>query len=144
MTHHRSKTIATWLALALGTFGAHRFYLRGRRDALAWLHAIPTLIGLFGAWRLRVNGIDDWLPWLLLPLLGLMIAQAALCAILYGLTPDEQWAARFHQPVQETAWAPVLGVIFALLIGGGVLMGTIAFSVQHFFEWELASPTALN
>ena len=35
----------------------------------------------------------------------------------------------------KTGWAPVLGVILALALGGGVLMGTIAFSVQKIFEW---------
>jgi hypothetical protein len=36
----------------------------------------------------------------------------------------------------------VLGVIVALLLGAGVLMGTIAFGGQKFFEWQLARPAA--
>ena len=36
-----------------------------------------------------------------------------------------------------TGWAPVLGVITALLLGASVLMGTVAFSGQRFFEWQL-------
>jgi hypothetical protein len=31
----------------------------------------------------------------------------------------------------------VLGVVVALMVGGVVLMGTIAFSGQKFFEWQL-------
>ena len=39
--------------------------------------------------------------------------------------------------MRATAWAPVLGVILALMLGGAALMGTIAFSGQKFFEWQL-------
>jgi hypothetical protein len=140
MSHTRSKTLATWLALTLGSLGLHRFYLHGFGDKLGWLHPIPTAIGLFGVLRMRANGPDDVLPWLLIPLLGLMISQAMLCAIVYGLTPDEKWATRYGQTVQPTAWAPVLGVIAALLVGGAVLMSTVAFSVQKFFEYEAEAP----
>ena len=76
-----------------------------------------------------------------------------LCAIVYGLTTDAKWA-RLHagdpagpvvQATREededspppglvrTGWGPVLGVILALMIGGGVLMGTIAFTVERLF-----------
>jgi hypothetical protein len=33
----------------------------------------------------------------------------------------------------HTGYAPVLGVVLALMIGGGVLMGTIAFTVERLF-----------
>jgi hypothetical protein len=39
--------------------------------------------------------------------------------------------------VQATGWTPVLGVIVALLLGASVFMGTVAFSAQRFFEWQL-------
>lgn len=136
---YRSKTAATWLALGLGTLGAHRFYLRGRSDFLAWLYPLPTLAGLAGVIRMQNIGQDD--PWatVLAPVLGVMITIAMLTAIVYGLTSDERWQARYNpgQPARVTAWGPVLGVILALLLGGGVMMGTIAYSIQHFFEWQL-------
>lgn len=144
--HHRSKTIATWLAVLGGTLGLHRLYLHGFRDRLAWLHPLPTALGLLGVLRMRELGQDDVLSWLLIPVLGLMITQAMLCAIVYGLTPDEKWAAR-HQPGQaphRTGWGPVLGVIVALLLGAGVLMGTVAFGGQKFFEWQLGQAAALR
>ncbi|GAA0748547.1 hypothetical protein LRH25_13205 [Ideonella azotifigens] len=134
----RSKTLATWLAVAGGALGAQRFYLYGHKDWLAWLHPWPTLIGLAGVVRMRNLGQDDMLSWVLIPFLGLMLSWGMVSAIVIGLTPDERWAERHGagQPMQATAWGPVLGVIVALLIGGAVLMGTIAFGGQKFFEWQ--------
>lgn len=142
MKRYRSKTAATWLAIAGGTLGLHRLYLHGRRDTLAWLHPLVSAAGLLGALRMRNLGQDDVEAWFLIPLLGLMIAQAMLCAIVYGLTPDEKWDARWNpgRPGPGTAWAPVLGVILALMVGGAVLMGTIAFVGQKYFEWQLQPP----
>jgi hypothetical protein len=136
----KSKTVATWLALVVGAFGLHRLYLRGPHQVLAWLHAPITLLGLLGVQRMQAFGQDDRASWFLIPLLGLMVSQGALHAIVYGLTSDEAWQQR-HNPsgeVRATHWAPVFGVIAALLVGGAVLMGTIAFSGQRFFEWQLA------
>jgi len=136
----RSKTLAAWLAVLLGTLGVHRMYLHGPRDAIAWLHPLPTAAGLLGVGRLRTLGQDDPRAWMLIPLLGLMISMAMLCAIVYALTPDEKWDARHNpgQPVTATGWGAVLAAVAALLIGGSVLMGTVAYGGQKFFEWELA------
>lgn len=135
----KSKTLAAWSALTLGPLGLHRLYLHGPRDLLAWLHMPPTLAGLVGVWRMRTLGQDDLAATWLVPLLGLMISQALFTAILWGLTPDERWDARHNggRPSRPAGWGAVLAVILALLVGGAVLMGTIAFSVQHFFEWQL-------
>ena len=139
---YRSKTVATWLALLVGALGVHRFYLHGLRDRFGWLHPLPTLVGLAGVIRMRNLGQDDHLAWILIPLVGLMLSQAMLCAIVYGLTPDEKWDARHNpgQPTRATRWAPVLGVIAALALGGTVLMGTIAFTGQKIFEWQAEEP----
>jgi hypothetical protein len=136
---YKSKTLATWLALIAGAFGVHRLYLHGPRDAWAWLHPWPTLAGLYGVQRVQSLGQDDHLSWLLLPLLGLMVAQACLFAIIYGLKPDEGWDAQRNpgQPVHATGWAPVLGVIAALAIGATALMATVAFGGQRYFEWQI-------
>jgi hypothetical protein len=142
--HHRSKTVTAWLALVLGTLGVHRMYLYGLRDWLAWLHPVPTAVGLMGVQRMQDLGQDDRLAWALLPLLGLMISLAMLAAIVYALTPDEAWNRRFNpgRVGQSTGWGPVLAAVLALLLGGAVLMGTIAFGVQKFFEWQLEKPVA--
>lgn len=134
----RSKTVATWLAVLAGTLGAHRFYLHGRGDLFAWLHPLPSVLGLIGVLRMNELGQDDQLAWLLIPLLGLMISIGMFSAIVIGLTSDERWAARFGdaQAPQATGWGPVMGAVVALFIGGAVLMGTIAFGGQKYFEWQ--------
>ncbi len=133
-----SKTLATWIALIGGSIGLHRFYLHGLRDPWGWLFVWPTLVGLYGVQRMRELGVDDRLAWVLIPLLGLMLAATMLRAILYGLTPDEEWNARFSpgEPVRHTGWVNIAGVILALFIGAIVLMSTIAFASQRYFEYQ--------
>jgi hypothetical protein len=136
---YKSKTLATWLALVGGSVGLHRFYLHGFRDVWGWLFIVPSTIGLYGVQRMRHLGMDDHLAWALIPLLGLMLSAAMLSAIVYGLTPDEKWNARFNPrgPDHQMNWATVIGVAAALIIGGGILMATIAFSAQRYFEYQV-------
>ena len=135
----KSKTLATWIALIGGPLGLHRFYLHGWRDAWGWLHPWPTLAGLYGIERVRELGQDDHLSWALIPLLGFVVAASMLCAILYGLMPDERWDRRYNAGTgaSKSGWAAVIGVVLALMIGAGVLMATIAFSGQRYFEYEI-------
>ncbi|MES2714274.1 MAG: NINE protein [Pseudomonadota bacterium] len=135
----KSKTLATWLALLGGLLGAHRFYLHGWRDALAWLHPLLSLTGLAGVVRMQNLGQDDHAAWLLIPLFGLMVVVAMLSTIVLGLTSDERWAERHAPPgaaPRPTRWAPVIAVVIALLLGGAALMGTLAFAGQMFFEYQ--------
>lgn len=141
---YKSKTLATWIAFIGGPVGLHRFYLFGFGDVWGWLHPIPTLIGAWGMQRVAEFGQDDQLSWLLIPMLGFMVASTMLQAIVYGLTPDEKWHARFNPEMAahpETApasgWAAVIGIILALLVGATVLMSTIAFSGQRYFEYQV-------
>jgi hypothetical protein len=138
---YKHKTLAAWLAVLGGSLGLHRLYLRGFGDVLGWAHWLPTALGYMGVLRIREAGVDDRLAWALLPILGLMLAQGMAFAIFYGLTPDERWDARHNpgQPGTGTRWGPVLAVIVALLVGATVLMSTIAFSIQKFFELQLGA-----
>jgi hypothetical protein len=135
---YKSKTLATWIALIGGSIGLHRFYLYGLADRWGWLFIWPSLVGLYGVQRQRSFGIDDHLAWVLIPFLGVMLAIAMTSAIVYGLTSDEKWNARFNPsgPKHSTNWGTILGVGFALIIGCGVLMATLASSAQHYFEYE--------
>lgn len=135
---YKSKTLATWIALIGGSVGLHRFYLHGFRDRLGWLFVLPTLLGVYGVQRMRHLGADDQLAWALIPLLGLTLAVAMITAIVDGLTPDERWNARFNPggPAHHSDWTTVLGVAVALFVGAGVLMATLAFSAQRYFEYQ--------
>jgi hypothetical protein len=139
MSAYKSKTAATWLAFLGGGVGLHRFYLFGLRDPLGWLWMLPTALGVHGFWRAVHLGQDDQLAWALVPLLGVSLAAGMLAAIVYGLMPDEKWNARFNpEGRQHTAgWSTVIGVVLSLFIGATVLMATIAFGSQRFFEYQI-------
>ncbi|CAN5218545.1 NINE protein [soil metagenome] len=135
---YKSKTLATWIAFIGGALGLHRFYLHGLRDGWGWLFPLPTLIGLYGVQRMKLLGADDHLAWVLIPFVGITVAAAMISAIVCGLTPDDKWNARFNPrgAAHTTGWATIIGVIFALIVGAGVLMATLAFSAQRYFEYE--------
>ncbi len=139
----KSKTIAAWLAFAGGPLGLHRFYLHGLGDWLGWLLPIPTALGVYGTQRVQALGQDDHLSWVLIPLLGFTIAGCALCAIVYGLMSPEKWNAR-HNPTSaadaapgRTQWFTIFAVALALLVGTAVLMASLAFSFQRYFEYQV-------
>lgn len=139
----KNKTLAAWLTFVAGPLGLHRFYLRGLTDKIGWLLPIPTALGLYGVERVRQYGVDDQLSWVLIPLLGFTIAGCALNAIVYGLMTREQWNARFNPqapadaPAGQTGWLTIGAVACALLIGTAVLLSSIAFSFQRYFEYQI-------
>ncbi|NBT53434.1 MAG: TM2 domain-containing protein [Betaproteobacteria bacterium] len=139
----KNKTLAAWLAFLGGPFGLHRFYLYGTSDMLAWLLPIPTALGLYGLERAQKYGLDDPLSWVLIPLLGFTISGCALTAIVYALTATEKWNARFNPTASadaaagQTQWVTVGAVVLSLLIGATVLMSSIVFSFQHYFEFQI-------
>ena len=139
----KNKTIATWLTFFGGPLGLHRFYLRGMGDLMGWLLPVPTALGLYGMERIQKNGIDDPWSWVLIPLLGFTIAACALTAIVYGLMTPEKWNTKFNPqlPVDagpgQTNWFTIGAVAVALLLGTTVLMSSIVFSFQHYFEYQV-------
>ncbi len=142
----KNKTLSAWLTLLGGPLGLHRFYLFGKADALGWLLPIPTALGLYGVMRARTLGLDDHWSWILIPLVGFTIAACALNAIVYGLASCEKWNARFNatpvdaqdQPAAgQTGWLTVLALVVGLLMGTTALIGSLAFSFQRYFEWQV-------
>ena len=138
----KSKTLAAWLAFVGGPLGLHRFYLHGLGDLLGWMLPIPTALGLYGIQRVQRFGLDDQASWLLIPLLGFTVAGCALTAIVYGLMSPERWNARFNPQSPQAAaggtrWATIFAVVLALLVGTTVLMASIVFSFQRYFEYQV-------
>ncbi|KQR50296.1 NINE protein [Acidovorax sp. Leaf160] len=139
----KNKTVAAWLAFVGGPLGLHRFYLHGLGDWLGWLLPIPTALGVYGIQRVQAMGQDDHLSWLLIPLLGFTIAGCALRAILYGLMTPERWNARFNPsaapdaPSGRTQWFTIFAIALSLLVGTTVLMASLAFSFQRYFEYQI-------
>ncbi|GAB2542127.1 MULTISPECIES: TM2 domain-containing protein [unclassified Simplicispira] len=139
----KNKTIAAWLTFFGGPLGLHRFYLYGMGDLLGWMLPIPTALGLYGIERVQQMGLDDHWSWVLIPLLGFTIAGCALRAILYGLTTPERWNARFNPTAPadaapgQTHWLTIGAIVVSLMIGTAVLMASLAFSFQRYFEYQI-------
>ena len=139
----KNKTLAAWLAFAGGPLGMHRFYLFGFRNLLGWLLPIPTALGLYGIRRVQLYGLDDKISWVLMPLLGFTVAGCALMAIIYGLMTREKWNARFNPALPEDAapgatnWYTIFAIVLSLLVGTTVLMSSIVYSFQSYFEYQV-------
>jgi len=139
----KNKTVAAWLTFLGGPLGLHRFYLYGPGDLLGWMLPIPTALGLYGIERVQQLGLDDHWSWVLIPLLGFTIAGCALRAILYGLTTPERWNARFNPTAPadaapgQTHWFTIGAIVVSLMIGTAVLMASLAFSFQRYFEYQI-------
>jgi hypothetical protein len=150
MSTMKNKTLAVWLTLFGGPLGLHRFYLRGFTDIFGWLLPIPTAMGWYGIQRALELGQDDPTSWLLIPLLGFTIAGCALNAIIYGLMPVEKWNANFNPSSSDnetngaTGWLTIFGVATALLLGTTVLMASIVFSFQRYFEHQIEEARAIS
>lgn len=137
-----SKTVATWLALLGGPGRTPVLPVRLER-CMGLVAPFAHAGGRFGAAARVEFGLDDQLSWLLIPVLGFMVAGTMLQAIVYGLMPDERWHARYNagrdlRTARTSGWAAIIGVILALLVGATVLMSTIAFSGQRYFEYQVA------
>lgn len=147
---YKSKTLTAWLALLGGSVGLHRFYLNGLLDIRGWLYPVPCMLGVLGVQRMQAFGQDDVLSWWLIPCLGLVLAASMLEGIILGLTSDEHWNAR-HNPtwtdtsnLPSSGWGVIFAVALCLLIGAGVLMATIAFSGQRYFEYQVIEAQKLS
>ena len=139
----KNKTLAAWLAFLGGPFGLHRFYLFGIWDTLGWLLPIPTALGMYGVQRVQEFGLDDMASWLLIPLAGFCFAACALNAIVYALMTQETWNAKFNPDAPsdaaagQTNWMTIGAIVLSLLIGATVLMSSIVFSFQRYFEYQI-------
>lgn len=120
---HKNKTFTTLLALLLGGFGIHRFYLKSGADRFGLLHlcCLPITGILYGA-------VKPHAFYIVLPLLVSFIV-GFVEALVIGLTPDEKWDAK-HNPhsgrTSQSNWMLVLLLVFTMLVAAIVLIGTMA------------------
>lgn len=146
----KSKTTATWLAFLGGPLGLQRWYLHGPGDPLAWMLPVPTLLGLYGILRARSIGLDDTLSWVLIPVLGITIAGCAINALVYGLMTQDRWNRRFNPTArpEDTAgrsnWLTIGALVGALFVGTTVLMASLAYGFQHYFEYQVEAARPLS
>jgi hypothetical protein len=139
----KNKTLAVWLALIGGTLGLHRFYLKGLGDWVGWLHPVPTALGLWGVERVLTYGQDDKLSWVLVPFVGVTLAASCLTGIVYALSDKEKWNRWFNagqdpqSAAGETNWLTILALVASLLLGTVAFMGSLAFGIQHYFEYQI-------
>ncbi|WP_094779735.1 NINE protein [Paraburkholderia ribeironis] len=146
-TRFRSKTITAALAFLLGSLGAHRFYLFGKRDIFGWAHLIGTLIGIPGVMLLVASERASILGWVLAFFGAVSLLSAFLAAIVYGLRPDEKWDAQFNAQAQRksrSGWTVIFVVIFSLLIGAFLLMTGLALAFQTYFESQVEAAKAIS
>ena len=143
MSGAKNKTLTVWLAVLGGSMGLHRFYLRGLGDWLGWLHPIAAALGWWGVERVQAYGQDDQLSWVLIPFLGASIAVACLAAIVYALSDRAKWNGWFNPAMDSesaaggTNWLTIGALVLALLVGTVAFMGSLAFGIQHYFEYQI-------
>ncbi len=128
-TRHRNKVTLAWLASVLGVFSIHWWYL-GR--AHAWLMTSFSLVMLVLAQFYPVWW--DNLPFLLL---FLPISAGIIEALVFALTPDEKFDARYNpgSRVQtRTGWDAVIAAIVTTFIGGAVIVFGLAMAVIHLYK----------
>lgn len=146
-TRFRSKTITAALAFFVGSLGAHRFYLYGRRDFYGWAHVVGTLLGIPGVLLLIASERASIPGWVLAFFGTVSVLSAFLAAIVYGLRPDEKWDAQFNAHTQQksqSGWTVIFVVIFSLLIGAFLLMTALAITFQTYFEAQVEAAKELS
>jgi hypothetical protein len=121
---HKNKTVATFLALLLGSIGLHRFYLGGLSDRWGWLHAVSLPVS---AWLLLSN---PELPLLVntLPLV-ISLLTASIETFVLGLMPDEKWDARYNPAsgiTSDSRWPIALMMVVNLFCGATLLLAVLA------------------
>lgn len=124
----RVKALAGLLALLGGSLGAHRLYLGAR---LWWLYPVVALPAL--GWAARMQ------EWYRDP--GFFVAASVALvglveAIVFCLTPDERWDARWNPGASRrssSGWAAVLIAIAALMLGAILMMSVLAIALEGYF-----------
>lgn len=128
---HKNKTFATLLAAVLGGLGAHRFYVRGGKDRLAWLHLAGVPLSLL-AW---LGAGDRPAIFLLAPLIVSILA-GFVEALALGLTADDKWDLLYNRDSgrqSDSGWPLALLLVLTLGIGATAMIAMIARTFDLLF-----------
>jgi drug/metabolite transporter superfamily protein YnfA len=123
---HINKTLATFLAAALGGIGTHRFYVHGKKDKGAWGYFLMflTYVGL-----VLTEYPEKPFGNIYYALFPIPVYAAMIEALTIGLTPDEKWDA-LHNPHTTTPtrskWLLVITLVLTLFCGYTALVTSIA------------------
>lgn len=123
-TPHKNKSFATFLSLAVGALGVHRFYLRGSVDKLGLIHvACLPIAGL-------IYGLMPHVDWFykILPILVSAVA-GFIEALVIGTMADEKFDAAFNPNSgrkSDTSWIVALLLVATMMVGTTVLIGTMS------------------
>jgi len=128
----RVKAVAGLLALLAGALGAHRLYLGAR---LWWIYPLIALPPL--GWAMQAQ---EWFrePGFFIAAVVQVVAMVE--AIVFCLTPDERWDARWNPGSGQrsaSGWAAVLVAIAALILGAILLMSVMAIALEGYFASRL-------
>lgn len=131
-TRHKNKTIAMLLASLLGGTGAHRFYLYGKQDFLAWNYLLALV--LFIAAVVVAQGPHSWIV-SVIALFPVSIYISLIEALAIGLTPDEKWDARFNSQSGQhnhSRWPIVVLLVLTFAIGITAFLVSISRAIDLF------------
>ncbi len=120
----KNKTMATFLALLLGSIGLHRFYLHGLGDRWGWLHAISLPLSAL----LLLSNPEPPLLINTLPMVISMLAASVETFVL-GLMPDEKWDTRYNPAsgvASDSRWPIALMMVVNLFCGATLLLTVLA------------------
>lgn len=121
---HYNKTVATLLAALFGGLGVHRLYLRGSKDAWAWLHLAcwPASILLYA------SGQPKLVMYSLSPVI-VSILLGFLQALVIGVTRDEKFDAVYNPESgrkNDSHWPLALILVATLMAGATGLIAALA------------------
>lgn len=151
MKHFVKKSKLLFCALGLffpGT-GLNCFYLQGIKSFWGWAQFFALFGGFVGWGLLKEVHFQSGPGWVLMTFGFIALEASWLTTIAFGLRPDDRWNAQFNPGIadaerSQSGWLVVLTVIFALVLGAGVMMTFLAVAFEQFFISQLKEARKLS
>ena len=145
----KSKLLFCALGLFFPGTGLNCFYLQGIKSFWGWTQFFALFGGFVGWGLLKDAQFQSGPGWVLLTFGFIALEASWLTTITYGLRPDQKWDAQFNPGIAEdqrsqSGWLVILTVIFALVLGAGVMMTFLAVAFEQFFISQLKEARKLS